>query len=358
MASTSPNEIALLRDLIARPSVSGTEAALGAWVETEARAFGLDVRRDERGVAVDVRGKRPGKTLALVSHLDTVPPGDGWTRDPFDPVIVDGRMIGRGAADAKASVAAMLAAAFDIAARGGPAAGRLVVLLGYGEETRDATLGALLAAAEPVDAAVVGEPTGLDLAIAQRGLLLVDLVARGEQRHAGNAEPDAAHRNAIRILAADLVRLEGLFAGRPHPVLGDPTATPTMLEAGVARNVTPPTARALLDIRSTPAWPHAELAAELRAALESEVKIVSDRLVPCETPAGSALLAAASRARPRARRYGSPTCSDWTFLAGRDVVKCGPGESRASHTPDEWVEVDQVSEARAFYAALAGEMLR
>ena len=93
-----------------------------------------------------------------------------------------------------------------------------------------------------IDAAVVGEPTNLDFAIAQRGLMMVDLVARGDQRHAGYAAADGEFTNAALVLARDLLRLDGLFDGRSHPVLGRTTATPTMLEAGVSRNVTPPVA--------------------------------------------------------------------------------------------------------------------
>jgi len=362
-----PLEVALLRDLVATPSVSGSEDAVARLVERTVRGWGiagLSVTRDERGVLVEARSAAAGRTLALVSHLDTVPPGEGWTRDPFRATIEGDLLYGRGAGDAKASVAAMLCAARDVARAGGPARGRLLVLLGFGEETRDTSMPALLAAAEaggPVDAAVVGEPTNLDLAVAQRGLMMVDLVARGDQRHAGYADAGGEGRpftNAAVLLARDLARLETLARDRPHPVLGHPTITPTMLEAGVSRNVTPPTARAVLDIRSTPAWPHEELAEAMRAALESEVVVTSTRLVPCESPAGSPRVAAALRVRPAARTYGSPTCSDWCFLRHVDAVKVGPGTSRRSHTADESVDLPEVTAARTFYAALAKEYLR
>ena len=124
MKPTSPTEIALLAELVATPSVSGGEAAVASRVEETARAWGLDVSRDATGVKVEVRSGRPGPTLALVSHLDVVPPGEGWTRDPFTPAFEDGRLYGRGSGDAKASVAAMLTAARDVAAGGGPPSGR------------------------------------------------------------------------------------------------------------------------------------------------------------------------------------------------------------------------------------------
>jgi acetylornithine deacetylase len=131
-----------------------------------------------------------------------------------------------------------------------------------------------------------------------------------------------------------------------------------MLTAGVSRNVTPPVARAVLDIRSTPAWSHEELEARLTERLASEVVVTSRRLVPCETPAGSEVLAAAKVARPALRTFGSPTCSDWVFVRHLDAIKCGPGTSRRSHTPDESVDLDEVVAARPFYGALALEYLR
>ena len=169
-----------------------------------------------------------GPTLALVSHLDVVPPGAGWTRDPFTPATEGNRLYGRGSGDAKASVAAMLTAAHDVAEQGGVPQGRLLVLLGFGEETRHTTMERAVERAGPIDAAIVGEPTNLEFATAQRGLMMVDLVARGDQRHAGYAAADGHFVNASLVLARDLLALEGLFDERIHPKLGRTTATPTM----------------------------------------------------------------------------------------------------------------------------------
>jgi acetylornithine deacetylase len=135
------------------------------------------------------------------------------------------------------------------------------------------------------------------------------------------------------------------------------TITPTILEAGVSRNVTPPSARAVLDIRSTPSYSHEEIGRALREALESEVVVTSTRLVPCETPIPSRLLGLIRDARPDVVPYGSPTCSDWVFVNDRDAVKIGPGTSRRSHTPDECVDLPEVVEARALYARVAREYL-
>ena len=101
-----PDELTLLERLVAIPSVSGEEGPLALFVEQSAREWGLDAMRDETSVRVEVRGRASGPTLALVSHLDVVPPGAGWTRDPFTPVVEGSRLYGRGSGDAKASVAA------------------------------------------------------------------------------------------------------------------------------------------------------------------------------------------------------------------------------------------------------------
>jgi acetylornithine deacetylase len=356
LASTWPAEVALLSELVAIPSVSGDEEAVARHVEETVRGWGLDVVRDATGVKVEVRAQKPGPTLALVSHLDVVPPGPGWTRDAWTPSIDGNLLFGRGSGDAKASVAAMLYAARDIADAGGPRHGRLLVLLGFGEETKNTSMPEALKRVGTVDAALVGEPTNLELAIAQRGLMMVDLVAKGDQRHAGCAA-DESFSNAAVVLARDLVRLGDLCQGRPHPVLGRVSITPTMVEAGISRNVTPPTARAVLDIRSTPSWSHEEIAQAMKAGLESEVVVTSTRLVPCETPAHSRLLGIAQRVRPAARAYGSPTCSDWVFLNDRDTIKVGPGTSRRSHTADESVDLREVVEARGLYRAVAEEYL-
>jgi acetylornithine deacetylase len=351
-----PTEIALLKELVAIPSVSGAEEQVARFLEETARRASLPVVRDDASVTIALESGRPGPTLAFISHLDVVPPGEGWTRDPFTPSIEGTRLYGRGSGDAKASVAAMTLAAADLA--GKLATGRLLVILGYAEETKATTMATAVSRAGAIDAAVVGEPTNLAAAVAQRGLMMADLVARGDQRHAGYAAMDGDFSNAITELARDLVRLEGIVAERAHPILGLTTVTPTMLHAGVSRNVTPPTAKAVLDIRSTPAWPHPELADALTQRLECELVITSDRLVPCETPAESRLLAAARRVRPELPTFGSPTCSDWVFVRQSDALKCGPGTSRRSHTADEYVDLPEVTAAREFYARVAEEYLR
>jgi len=358
MSSADATE--LLVQMVRTPSPSGDEAAVAAVLARWAEAHGLDAIVDDSAVRIVVEGKDPGPTLMMASHLDTVPPGDGWTVPPYAGLIDGGRLVGRGAVDAKASVSAMVAAAAKLQAAGGPAAGRLVVLATYSEENRDTSMPeALRRLGEEPHAAVVGEPTSLEPCIAQRGQLLVELHWRGEQAHAGwvaDRKPPPA--NAIRLAVKDLAALETMEFDRIHPLLGAVAMTPTMIEAGVARNVTPPSCSVIFDIRTTPAYEHKEVVEAIRNRVDGQVEVYSDRLVPAETPANSRLLDSVMSVRPGATPFASPTCSDWVFLRHLDAVKMGPGNSQLSHTADEWIDLDEVAAGAMLYADVAAEYLR
>ncbi len=349
-----PDATELLAALVRVPSPSGEEERVVALLARWAAARGLAVETGDAGVRIDVPGREPGPLLLFASHVDTVPPGEGWSVDPYGALVADGVLWGRGAVDAKASVAAMAVAAARLAAGGGPARGSLVLLATRCEETRETTMPAALEAlGRDPDHAIVGEPTGLDPAVAQRGLLVLEARWRGRQRHAARALPG---ENAILAAARDLPLLAGTEFP-PDPVLGETKVTPTEISAGIARNATPPGCRALLDVRTTPTVPHGEVVRRLRGRLSGELAVLSDRLHPAATPAGSPLLAAIRRVRPRCRPFGSPTTSDWVFLRHVDAVKLGPGPSELSHAPDERISLAEVEDAADTYLAIAREVL-
>ena len=358
--------LALHRDLVATPSVSGDEVAIVS------RLFSF---LQDRGAAVELvggslvawTGKAPVKgdveSVALVvlnTHVDTVPPAPGWTREPLQAVSEAGKVFGLGANDAKASVAAMVGAFLAVSEVDLPFA--LALMLVRGEETKSVGTAEVVAEFNRrglVPAmAVVGEPTGLDFAVAQKGLLVLELVARGEAAHAAHARTLGA-RNAIVALARDLAAIAALSVqdgGPLDPYLGRATVEPTVVSGGSARNVVPAEARAVLDCRTVPAEAPEALLARLRAVVESELVVLSDRLVPVATDASSALVAAALRARPEARLYGSATLSDLTFFRGIPALKVGPGESERSHRPDEFVHEDEIVAGAQFYERLLLEL--
>jgi len=233
----------------------------------------------------------------------------------------------------------------------------LALALVEGEETRgtgtEAVLKELARRGLEIEAAMVGEPTGLDVAIAQKGLLVLELAARGDACHAAHAAALGA-ANAARLLARDLVALEGIDFGPAHPHLGPITLEPTQVKAGTARNVVPGEATAILDVRSTPSLPPAEIVRRIRERVQGEVKVLSDRLLPAEAPAGALIVEAARRSRQGVRLYGSPTLSDMAFLGAVPAIKCGPGRSERSHTPDEFVLEEEVLDGARFYTRLIG----
>ena len=354
-----PDPAPLLLALVRTPSVSGDERAVAEKLAQWARDEGLAVALDDAGVSIEVPGRAPGPTLWLASHLDTVPVGEGWARDPFAGIVEDGVLHGRGASDAKASVAAMACAAGALARKGGPARGKLVVVATFGEETARTTMPlAILRLGRP-DAAIVGEPTSLEPCVAQRGLVILRLHWRGTAGHAGwaAANPGAAD-NAIEKGARDLARLAALRFDKEHATLGWTGMTMTRIEGGRAANVVPEACTATLDIRTTPAYePEEVVAAIAREVPSAEIEIVSRRFLPCATPPDSRLLPAVMAARAGSKPFGSPTASDWVFLRDVDAVKLGPGDSRRSHTNEEQVSIATVQEAARVYATIAREYL-
>lgn len=331
----------LLRDLVAARSPSREEGPAADVLEAWLRGKGEVVRAD-RNLALVRRGPRPGPTLLLCSHHDTVPATPAWTRDPWAPTEEEGRLYGLGANDAKGCLAAMAVAC---AAAELPA-GTLVLAGVCEEEVGRGGLEVFLPTLPAPDAAIVGEPTGLDLAVAQNGLLVLDCVNRGRAGHA--ARPHLAE-NPIPAMARDILAVEALELDREHPVAGRTTRVVTMAHAGERHNVIPDRATWTVDLRTTAAWTHAELVERVRAVVAAEVNVRSDRFHPVATPPDAAILAAAEAARPAARRFASPTLSDWAHLGAVPAIKWGPGRSEVSHTADEWVEIAQVHEAAQVY---------
>jgi acetylornithine deacetylase len=339
-----------LSKLVAIQSVSGEEDAIAAAVSAELEEAGLPVRRQDHNVWCEI-GDAQRPRLLLNTHLDTVPPAAGWSGDPWSLRIVDGRLVGLGANDAKGCVSAMIEAILATKRRldaGQRLNGTVVLALTAEEETGGQGLNTILEQIGPLDAAIVGEPTGLVPMVAQRGLLVLRGVARGRSGHPANTPPDSPD-NAIFAAARDLNRLTEFDWGPPHPLLGRSHAQVTMMHGGVARNVVPDTCEFYLDVRTTPGESHAELYERLRRHLQSELYVHSDRLVPVQTDVHERIVEAVTRAVPGASPSGSVAVSDMAFLSGIPSVKIGPGDSNRSHTPDEYVLPSELEQGAAAY---------
>ncbi len=190
----------LLESLVNIPSVSGNEGALADFLYHSLGNEGFEVRREGNSIWFTLR-KGEGPHLLLVSHLDTVPPCDGWAGDPYKLRIEGEKLIGLGANDAKGCVAAMILAARDLEAEGA------ITFAFVAEEERGGDgIRAIKPKLGQVDAAIIGEPTGLEICTAQRGMLLLRCIAHGESAHVAHAH---VGENAIHMAARDVERLSG-----------------------------------------------------------------------------------------------------------------------------------------------------
>ena len=343
----------LLKALVRFPSLSHKEDAIASFLEAYVQQCGVQVRRLGNNVYFWVGDGE--HRLLLNSHLDVVPPSTGHPYDPYEAVEVGGLIYGRGTADAKGSGAAMTTALLSLAQEGWkPAGGQVIVALTACEEigTDDNGLLALRPHLPPLHAALVGEPTSLQPIIAQKGLLILRVTARGKSAHAARAY---LGENAITKAAADISVLNRYSFAHADPLLGAPTLCVSAIEGGTARNVVPDRCTFYVDVRSTPAYSHDQIARDLDALLASEIDVHSGRIIPVSTPATAHIVQSCLRALPGAVVAGSPTASDWTHLHDVPVVKIGPGKSELSHTAEEHVAAAEISRAARAYQRIIKE---
>ena len=342
--------VALHKELVRIPSLSDEEGPIADFIYEYASSHGVPVGRHDDNVYFWIG--QGDDVLLLNTHLDVVPPSSSHPFDPFDPVEKDGRVYGRGSVDAKASAASMTTALLSLARAGWqPARGRVMVALTTHEETGGVYNGLenLLPHLPPLSAALVGEPTNLRPCVAQKGLLILNVHARGRTAHAARAH---LGENAILKAASDIQRLASLELDVPDPFLGSPSITVTTIAGGSARNVVPDRCTFTLDIRTTPAYDHDRLIAQLQDYLESDVEVHSKRIVPVSTPVDARIVRACRAADPEAEPFGSPTASDWIFLHDIPTVKIGPGSSELSHTSEESIPISELRRAVDIYQSI------
>jgi acetylornithine deacetylase len=373
--------IRLLRDLVAIDSVNPSlvpgaagEGAIADFIAGELRAIGLAVTRQEAlpgrpNVVGILEGRAPGRALMLCGHMDTVTV-EGMER-PFDPVIRDGRLYGRGAQDMKGGVAAMIDAARVLAGPGLPK-GRLVIACVIDEEYESAGVEALvrewpaLSGAEgPADAAVVTEPTDLAIAIGHRGFAWVEIETKGRAAH-GSRPRDG--RDAIARMGHVLVRLERLDhelqARPPHPVMGTGSLHASIVQGG--RELSSYPDRCVLQIErrtiagEPPQTPLAEverILSELSAEdpeFEASARLMFSR-PPYEIAATHELPQALRAAAPHNPNLtGMSFWTDAAVLGGAGIasVLFGPGGA-GLHSREEYVRIEEVITCRDTLARLA-----
>jgi len=383
MATSSPT-IRLLRDYVAIPSVNPMgrsdvpdaivgETRLAEHIRGQLRAMGIDAELVGEGarqsIVADVRAQDPkAETVLVASHLDTVPV-DGMEIPPFDPLVAEGRLSGRGSCDTKAGMAALVAALERVLKRG--RLRRNLILVGEADEELSSVgvydVLRALGGRRP-DWVLATEPTSLAVVHAHKGVVHAHLSARGRACHASEPERGA---NAIVSLARAAVALDELaraMAARPHHALGPPTLSIGRFEGGHAPNIVPDRAGLVADRRILPGETLADVEREIVEALTAAGVADSVQLTECRlekptlgTPVDHAVvstcLAALVEAGLGAQTSGVAFGTDagvFEAEAGVPGVVMGPGSIERAHTSREWVEIDQVDAMTDFFTALLG----
>ncbi len=338
--------ISLLRDLIQTPSFSREEQDTASLLNLWLSSRGLEVRRS--GNNLWVRGaaySQDKPTVMLCSHHDTVRPVSSWDGDPFDPRLEDGKLIGLGSNDAGGCVVALSMTFLDMHARKDLPFNLLLALSAEEEIAGAGGVASIMDDVGPVAFAIVGEPTDMALAVAEKGLMVLDCTARGVSGHAARS----TGINAISIAMRDIAWIEGYRFPRESELLGPVKMTVTQIEAGTQHNVVPDTCRFVVDVRVTDAYAHEEILADLRTHLQSEVQPRSMRLRPSAIDSDHPVVAAAQDLGLRC--FASPTMSDQALLS-IPSVKIGPGMSERSHTAGEYITIEELERGLKIYKAL------
>ncbi len=348
----------LLVRMVEVPSVSGSEEDLVALVAAELEDIGLKPIVSGRNVWTSLQGERgPGKVLLLQAHIDTVPPSEQWSSDPFKAVRQGGRVQALGSNDVKGGGAAMITALRELAVHR-DFAGTLLFAATCDEETGGQGLEVLRGELPPIDASVIAEPTRMCVATAQRGLLRATIACEGKSAHASRPWQG---KNAIVMAMEDIQALLDIERPIEHPVLGKATVVVTMIDGGVGVNVVPPVCRYTIDCRPTPTYSNEYFEREIRARVQGHIELLRARIVPVETERDNPLVVAALAATEPLTGKSDPVAmggvSDLFHVRDKPGIVLGPGTPEQSHQADEWIEESAVREAVAVYVDLVHRYL-
>lgn len=336
---------ALLERLIATPRTSRNEADAASIFADSIAEMGLPYQREANNlwcIAEGYDASRP--TILLNAHIDTVKPVTGWQHDPFTPTREGDRLYGLGSNDDGASLVSLLQAFRVLSGR--KQAYNLIFLASAEEEVsgRDGIERAL-PLLPPISVALVGEPTGMQPAIAEKGLMVLDITAHGKAGHAARNEGV----NALYKAVDDIQWLRSHTFQRVSPLLGAVKVSVTQIEAGTQHNVVPDTCRFVADVRSNELYTNEEIFDEIGQNIQSEVKARSFRLSSSRIDEQHPL---AQRAIALGRTpFGSPTLSDQALMHFPSM-KMGPGQSSRSHTADEYIEINEIRQAIGDYITM------
>lgn len=337
--------IELLQKMISIQSFSRDEDAVADTLQNYISNTGHKVFRKGNNIwtqSPDFSDLRP--TILLNSHIDTVKPVSGWTKDPFEPLIEDGRLYGLGSNDAGASVVSLLHTFFLLTQK---KQDYNFIFLASSEEEVSGKNGieSVLSDLPSPTFAIVGEPTKMHPAIAEKGLMVLDCESRGESGHAARNEGV----NAIYEAMHDTEWFRTYRFENESDLLGPVKMSVTMINSGTQHNVVPDSCSFVVDVRSNECYSNEEIHQIIEKHVKCTVKPRSYRLNSSKIALENPFV---QRAVTIGRLpYGSPTLSDQALM-NFPSVKMGPGDSARSHTADEYIELDEIREGIEYYYKL------
>ena len=342
--------IELLKRLISTPSLSKEEADAAEVMRDFLRDENIPFSVKENNTWAFNKFYTPKKpTILLDSHIDTVRPAKGYTNDPFEPVEIGDKLFGLGSNDAGGPLVSLLATFIHFYEREDLPFNLVFAATAEEEISGRRGLEIVLPKVKPIDFAIIGEPTNMELALAEKGLLVLDCYAHGKSGHAARNEGE----NALYKALDDIQKLRDFKFDKSSDVLGDVKISVTQIEAGTQHNVVPDVCHFVVDIRTNEHYLNKDAAEIIDNLLESEVKPRSVRLnssgISEHHPFAQLIKSKGIRI------YGSPTTSDQAIISFFSI-KMGPGKSARSHTADEYIYKSEIFAGIDLYIELLEEL--
>ena len=337
--------VGLLSQLIATPSTSRNEKDAADIMEQTLRDYGFTPHREANNVwVIDPHFDEHKPTLLLNAHIDTVKPVDSWKRDPFAPTIEGDTLYGLGSNDCGGGLCSLLQIFRMLTEK--EQSYNLIYLASAEEEVSGKDgISRALPLLPKINLAIVGEPTGMQPAVAEKGLMVLDVIAHGKSGHAARNEGV----NAIYEALDDMRWIRDYKFEKVSPFLGPTKMTLTVVNAGTQHNVIPDKCTMLVDIRTNEFYDNEEVYHFICQHVKSEVKAHSFRLKSSRIDPEHPLIkkCVAMGMKP----FGSPTLSDQALMHFPSF-KLGPGESSRSHSADEFIKISEIADAIAKYKEL------
>jgi acetylornithine deacetylase len=340
------DSLELLKNLISIQSFSREEAQTADLIAQFLQEREIKIHRKLNNIwAYNKHYDAAKPTVLLNSHHDTVKPNSGYSRDPYAPIIEDGKLYGLGSNDAGGCLVSLIATFLYFYAQEDLSYNICLATTAEEEISGNNGLELVIPDLGELEFAIVGEPTEMQLAIAERGLLVLDCTATGKAGHAAREEGD----NAIYKALKDIDWFRNYRFSKVSEVFGPLKMSVTIINAGSQHNVVPATCTFTVDVRVTDAYTNEEVLKIIRTNVDCEVMPRSVRLKPSSIDKAHPLVQ--SGIALGRTTYGSPTTSDQALLS-IPSVKVGPGDSARSHMADEYVFVNEIAEGIALYIAM------